>query len=59
MVVSVMGDGCAGRAGLGCAWQLVKQGYAVEVLEAGPYPGGLVAGWTSQQGRSKSPPPFL
>eukprot|EP00884_Botryococcus_braunii_P022921 jgi/Botrbrau1/9312/Bobra.0111s0036.1 len=41
-----------GWAGLGAAWHLVKQGYAVDLLEAGPHPGGLVAGWTTQQGRS-------
>lgn len=35
----------AGWAGLGAAYHLVKQGYDVTLLEAGSYPGGLVAGW--------------
>ncbi len=41
-----------GRAGLGAAWHLAKNGYTVDVLEAGPGPGGLVAGWTTAGGRS-------
>lgn len=40
------------RAGLGAAWHLAKSGYAVDVLEAGPHPGGLVAGWQTPGGRS-------
>ena len=42
----------AGWAGLGSAYHLAKQGYDVTLLEAGPYPGGLVAGWKTAQGRS-------
>ncbi|MEL6157590.1 MAG: FAD-dependent oxidoreductase [Cyanobacteria bacterium J06554_11] len=42
----------AGWAGLGAAHHLAKQGYTVTLLEAGAYPGGLVAGWQTEQGRS-------
>ncbi|MDJ0719911.1 MAG: FAD-dependent oxidoreductase [Prochloraceae cyanobacterium] len=42
----------AGWAGLGAAYQLAKAGCDVTLLEAGPYPGGLVAGWKSEEGRS-------
>ncbi|HIK43257.1 MAG TPA: FAD-dependent oxidoreductase [Leptolyngbyaceae cyanobacterium M65_K2018_010] len=42
----------AGWAGLGAAYHLARQGYAVTLLEAGPYPGGLVAGWQTAQGRA-------
>ncbi|MGF1479518.1 MAG: FAD-dependent oxidoreductase [Cyanophyceae cyanobacterium] len=35
----------AGWAGLGASYHLAKQGYEVTLLEAGAYPGGLVAGW--------------
>ncbi|MGG6267976.1 hydroxysqualene dehydroxylase [Leptolyngbya sp. AN03gr2] len=42
----------AGWAGLGAAYHLAQQGYAVTLLEAGGYPGGLVAGWKTAQGRS-------
>jgi uncharacterized protein with NAD-binding domain and iron-sulfur cluster len=42
----------AGWAGLGATHQLVKQGYDVTLLEAGAYPGGLVAGWKTAGGRS-------
>jgi uncharacterized protein with NAD-binding domain and iron-sulfur cluster len=42
----------AGWAGLGATYHLVKQGYEVTLLEAGGYPGGLVAGWKTEQGRS-------
>ncbi|MEO1094846.1 MAG: FAD-dependent oxidoreductase [Cyanobacteria bacterium J06638_28] len=42
----------AGWAGLGATYHLAKQGYDVTLLEAGSYPGGLVAGWKTQQGRS-------
>lgn len=42
----------AGWAGLGATYHLAKQGYEVTLLEAGAYPGGLVAGWQTQQGRS-------
>ena len=41
----------AGWAGLGSAYHLARQGYAVTLLEAGAYPGGLVAGWQTPQGR--------
>ncbi|NEP16624.1 MAG: FAD-dependent oxidoreductase [Leptolyngbya sp. SIO4C1] len=42
----------AGWAGLGATYHLAKQGYAVTLLEAGPQPGGLVAGWKTAGGRS-------
>jgi uncharacterized protein with NAD-binding domain and iron-sulfur cluster len=42
----------AGWAGLGATYHLAKQGYHVTLLEAGFYPGGLVAGWKTSAGRS-------
>jgi uncharacterized protein with NAD-binding domain and iron-sulfur cluster len=42
----------AGWAGLGASYHLAKQGYDVTLLEAGSYPGGLVAGWKTSAGRS-------
>ncbi len=42
----------AGWAGLGATYHLLKQGYDVTLLEAGAYPGGLVAGWKTPGGRS-------
>lgn len=42
----------AGWAGLGATDHLVRQGYDVTLLEAGAYPGGLVAGWQTAQGKS-------
>ncbi|MBF2000782.1 MAG: FAD-dependent oxidoreductase [Synechococcales cyanobacterium M58_A2018_015] len=42
----------AGWAGLGATYHLARQGYDVTLLEAGPYPGGLVAGWKTTGGRS-------
>ncbi|MGJ3248068.1 MAG: hydroxysqualene dehydroxylase [Elainellaceae cyanobacterium] len=42
----------AGWAGLGATYYLAKQGYDVTLLEAGTYPGGLVAGWKTAGGRS-------
>jgi uncharacterized protein with NAD-binding domain and iron-sulfur cluster len=42
----------AGWAGLGATYHLAQQGYDVTLLEAGPYPGGLVAGWKTTEGRS-------
>ncbi|HBE35704.1 MAG TPA: amine oxidase [Cyanobacteria bacterium UBA11368] len=42
----------AGWAGLGASYHLAQQGYDVTLLEAGPYPGGLVAGWKTASGRS-------
>ncbi len=42
----------AGWAGLGATHHLAKQGYDVTLLEAGAYPGGLVAGWKTEAGRS-------
>jgi uncharacterized protein with NAD-binding domain and iron-sulfur cluster len=41
----------AGWAGLGATYHLTKQGYDVTLLEAGPYPGGLVAGWKTPGGK--------
>ncbi|MGB5593855.1 MAG: FAD-dependent oxidoreductase, partial [Crocosphaera sp.] len=42
----------AGWAGLGATYQLAKQGYEVTLLEASTYPGGLVAGWKTEDGKS-------
>ncbi|MBD1936185.1 FAD-dependent oxidoreductase [Microcoleus sp. FACHB-68] len=42
----------AGWAGLGASYHLARQGYDVTLLEAGAYPGGLVAGWKTAGGRS-------
>ncbi|MTJ52311.1 FAD-dependent oxidoreductase [Anabaena sp. UHCC 0253] len=42
----------AGWAGLGATYHLAKQGYEVTLLEAGAYPGGLVAGWQTAAGKS-------
>ena len=42
----------AGWAGLGATYRLARQGYNVTLLEAGSYPGGLVAGWKTPGGRS-------
>ena len=42
----------AGWAGLGATHHLAKQGYDVTLLEAGSYPGGLVAGWKTEKGKS-------
>lgn len=42
----------AGWAGLGATYHLAKNGYDVTLVEAGPYPGGLVAGWKTPGGRS-------
>ena len=42
----------AGWAGLGATHHLSKNGYDVTLLEASPYPGGLVAGWKTSTGRS-------
>ncbi|MEH2060409.1 MAG: FAD-dependent oxidoreductase [Nostoc sp.] len=42
----------AGWAGLGATYHLAKQGYDVTLVEAGPYPGGLVAGWQTAAGKS-------
>lgn len=42
----------AGWAGLGATYHLAKQGYDVTLLEASPYPGGLVAGWRTPGGRA-------
>ncbi len=42
----------AGWAGLSATHHLAKQGYDVTLLEAGSYPGGLVAGWKTSKGKS-------
>ena len=42
----------AGWAGLGATYHLTKQGYDVTLLEASPYPGGLVSGWKTEDGKS-------
>ena len=42
----------AGWAGLGATYHLAKEGYDVTLLEASPYPGGLVAGWKTEDGKS-------
>ncbi len=43
----------AGWAGLGATYHRAAQGYDVTLLEAAPYPGGLVAGWKTPGGRSQ------
>ena len=45
----------AGWAGLGSAYHLARQGYAVTLLEAGAYPGGLVAGWQTPRAAPSRP----
>ena len=42
----------AGWAGLSATSHLAEQGYDVTLLEAAPYPGGLVAGWRTSGGKS-------
>ncbi|MGV2829835.1 hydroxysqualene dehydroxylase [Myxosarcina sp. GI1(2024)] len=42
----------AGWAGLGATAHLARQGYDVTLLEAAPYPGGLVAGWKTPEERA-------
>ena len=42
----------AGWAGLAATSHLAQQGYEVTLLEAAPYPGGLVAGWKTPGGKS-------
>ena len=42
----------AGWAGLAATSHLTNQGYDVTLLEAAPYPGGLVAGWKTPGGKS-------
>eukprot|EP01026_Neomeris_dumetosa_P068523 TRINITY_DN6713_c0_g1_i4.p1 TRINITY_DN6713_c0_g1~~TRINITY_DN6713_c0_g1_i4.p1 ORF type:complete len:540 (+),score=73.11 TRINITY_DN6713_c0_g1_i4:110-1729(+) len=42
----------SGWAGLGATWQLLKQGYEVDLIEANPHPGGMVAGWKSRNGKN-------
>ncbi len=42
----------AGWAGLGATSHLAEQSYDVTLLEAAPYPGGLVAGWKTPGGKS-------
>ena len=42
----------AGWAGLAATSHLAEQGYNVTLLEAAPYPGGLVAGWKTSGGKS-------
>lgn len=42
----------AGWAGLGATYHLIQQGYDVTLLEASPYPGGLVSGWRTPGGRA-------
>lgn len=42
----------AGWAGLAASYHLSQQGYQVSILEAGAYPGGLVAGWQTSKGKS-------
>ena len=39
-------------AGFGAAKHLSQQGYSVTVLDASPDPGGLSAGWRTEQGRA-------
>jgi uncharacterized protein with NAD-binding domain and iron-sulfur cluster len=42
----------AGWAGLAASYHLTRQDYDVTVLEAGAYPGGLVAGWQTSNQKS-------
>ncbi|DBA70993.1 hypothetical protein WJX79_001029 [Trebouxia sp. C0005] len=41
-----------GWAGFGAAKHLSQQGYSVTLLDVSPNPGGLSAGWRTQQGRA-------
>ena len=41
-----------GWAGFGAAWQLVKHGFDVTLLDASPNPGGLSQGWRTANGRA-------
>mmetsp|Transcript_3449 Transcript_3449/g.12444 ORF Transcript_3449/g.12444 Transcript_3449/m.12444 type:complete len:551 (-) Transcript_3449:93-1745(-) len=40
-----------GWAGFSCTWQLLKQGFAVRLLDAAENPGGLSSGWRTPGGR--------
>lgn len=39
-------------AGFGAAKHLASQGYSVTLLDGSPNPGGLSAGWRTEQGRA-------
>ena len=41
-----------GWAGFGAAWQLLKHGFDVTLLDASQNPGGLSAGWRTANGRA-------
>ncbi|KAK3252317.1 hypothetical protein CYMTET_38379 [Cymbomonas tetramitiformis] len=41
-----------GWAGFGAAWQLIKLGFEVQLVDASPNPGGLASGWRTSQGRA-------
>ena len=41
-----------GWAGFGAAWQLLKHGFDVTLLDSSPDPGGLSAGWRTANGRA-------
>ena len=41
-----------GWAGFGAAWQLLKLGFEVKLLDASEAPGGLAAGWRTANGRA-------
>ena len=41
-----------GWAGFGAAWQLIKHGFDVTLLDASPNPGGLSSGWRTTSGRA-------
>lgn len=44
--------GQCNTAGFGAAKHLSSQGYSVTLLDASPNPGGLSAGWRTEQGRA-------
>jgi monoamine oxidase len=41
-----------GWAGFGAAWQLIKLGFEVQLLDGAPNPGGLASGWRTKEGRA-------
>lgn len=41
-----------GWSGFGAAWQLLRLGFEVQLLDASDSPGGLSAGWRTASGRA-------